>query len=410
MQRFLGKIGATTLASLILTAGLAAAADNKLPKDFTSFRPDHGAGEVLIRQSQDVTSARAALDGALDALASYFDGRPRILGALDNDNDTEVQATFIASRAHIVVCGAIVVHVGARDAVVGVEYDEAKAFADSKADLAALLEKNLPAAPEVKFQRTRLPDGSGAISLPEGWNVNAVNSMVDVAGPEGEGHFGLWTPVYTPAGADALRRLGVDPGIVPVCDYSDPESAVKVIGRALAAGSGVEWHYKKRIDAAPAPGFIGKAAYLVFDSEATKDGKTVKVRTLALVDMMPTSADQWVFYASWVSCPADSFDRNLPTLLKIWKSWKTDDAVFQQRLQKAVESMKATAQIIQDVNDYRQHVMDRALDDWSEYMRGTSQVLDLRYDTLSEVPYYHVDEMVDRLNEHEGYGAGRSFP
>jgi hypothetical protein len=412
MQRFTGTFGVSTLAAFLLTAGFAGAAENNPPKDFKAFHPDNGTGEVLIQERQDATSARQALNGALDSLTTYFDARPRVLGATTDDGDTEIQASFVASRAHEVVSGLVVVHAGAHDAVVGVEFDQAKAFAESKTKLAALLEKNMPetTTAEVSLQRTRLPDGSGAISIPEGWSVNAVNSMVDVVGPESEGHFGLWTPVYTPAGAAYMRSLGVGTGIVPVCDYSDPESAVKVLAPGMAALSGAEWNYVKRLDAAPAPGFPGKAAYLVFDAEIRKDGKKSTIRTLALVDMMPTSAGQWVFYSSWVCAPAETFDKELPTLLNVWKSWKTDDAVFQKRLQTALEDMKTTARIIQDANAYRQHVMDRAADDWSEYIRGTSQVLDLHYDTLSEVPTYNVDRMVDRLNEQAGYERWKIIP
>ena len=154
------------------------------------------------------------MDGALDALTTYFDGRPHVLGAMTDDNDTEIQAAFVAARGKTVYSGLAVVHVGAGDAVIGVAYDETKAFADDKATLEALLKKNLPAAaaaPEVKWQTTRLPDDSGAIELPEGWNVNAVNAMVDVTGPDGqEAHFGLWTPVYTePAPPTWLRSASL---------------------------------------------------------------------------------------------------------------------------------------------------------------------------------------------------------
>lgn len=413
MRQFTGLFGVSTLAALCLTASLTAAAENNLPKGFTSFRPDDGTGEVLIRQRKDEKSARAALDGALDALATYFDGRPRVLGAVADANDSEVQASFVASRGHKVVSGMVVVHAGARDTVVAVEYDAADAFPRSKKDLAALLEKNLPdaPAPEVKLRRTRLPDDSGAISVPEGWNVNAVNSMVDVTGPNGEeGHFGLWTPVYTRAGAAAMWQLGVDPRGIPICDYTDPESALKVVGASFMRAQGFEWRFKKRIDQADAPGFIGKAKYLVYDSEISKGGKTVTGRSLVLIDMLPTGPDQWAFYISGVGCRAEDFDRELPTLLNVWKSWKTDDQVFQKRLQAAAESMKATARIIQDANDYRQHVVDRAMDDWSEYIRGTSQVHDAQYDKLYEVPYYNLDNMLDRLNEHEGYERWNVIP
>ena len=150
MLRFCGA-----LAALVLTTGLTTAGETKPPKDFTAFRPDNGTGEVLIQQRKGATSARAAFDGALDALTTYFDGRPRVLGAMTDDNDTEIQAAFVAARGKTVYSGLAVVHVGAGDAVIGVAYDETKAFADDKATLEALLKKNLPAAaaaPEVKWQ------------------------------------------------------------------------------------------------------------------------------------------------------------------------------------------------------------------------------------------------------------------
>ncbi len=241
MPRISGTFSLSTLTALILTAGPAAADDAKLPKDFTAFRPDNGTGEVLIRQSKDARSARAALD----ALSTYFDGRPRVLGAMTDDNDTEVQAGFADSRGRTIYSGLIVVHAGAGDAVVGIAYDDAKAFADTKANLVALLKKNLPAAaaaPDLNWQTTRLPDGSGAIKVPQGWDVNAVNGMVDVTGPDGqEAHFGLWTPVYTRAGAAYMASLGVSTGIVPVCDYTDPESALKALAANVAAANGITW-------------------------------------------------------------------------------------------------------------------------------------------------------------------------
>ncbi len=154
----------------------------------------------------------------------------------------------------------------------------------------------------------------------------------------------------------------------------------------------------------------GKAAYLVFDADIALNGKTTALRSLVLIDMIPVNQGQWTYYASSVTSPAETFDRNLPTLLEIWKSWKTDDRVFQARLKKAAEDMQATARIIEDVNDYRQHVMDRANDDWDEYIRGTSRVLDRRYGTLTEVPYYDLQEKLEKLNEHEGYERWKVIP
>ena len=413
MRRFSALCGLLTVPCLVLAAGLAAAGDAKLPADFTAFQPDDGKGEVLIRQSKDAGSAKELLTNSFDALSSYFDKGPKALGAVGDDGDVEAQSTFVAARGDIAYTGLAVVHVGARDAVVGVAYDRADHFAASKANLTALLGKNLPesTAPRVKLQAQRLPDGSGAIKVPEGWNVNAVNSMVDVIGPNGEEcHFGLWTPVYTPAKAAAMRQLGVSTGIVPVAPYTDPESALKMAGKAFAAAAGMDWTFKRRIDQADAPGFPGRAKYLLYEADVTKDGKTTTTRSLVLVDVMPTAPDMWVFYASGVGCPADQFDRNLPTLMAIWKSWKTDDRVFQQRLQAAAESMKETARILQDGIAYRQHVMDRVNDDWSEVIRGTSQVVDTRFDTVREVDANGLKDVVEKLNEHEGFDRWKIVP
>ncbi|HVS36974.1 MAG TPA: hypothetical protein VMS17_15545 [Gemmataceae bacterium] len=414
MMQFLGKLSASALAALVLTAGVAGAADVKPPKDFTAIHADNGTGEVLIEQRKGETSARAAFDGALNGLATYFDGRPRVLGAMADDDDTEVQASFVASRGQTVYSGLVVVQVGAADAVVGVAYDEGKAFGGDAPALMALLKKNLPAAaaaPQTPLQLTQLPDGSGTIQLPKGWNVNAVNSMVDVIGPDGqEGHFGLWTPVYTPAGAAYMNSLGVGTGVIPVCNYTDPESALKVLAGNLARAYGANWTYKQRLGAAPAPFLPGKAAYLLYDADITVNGKTVTMRTLAVIDMLPTSQAQWAFYSSSVSCPAATFDRNLPTMLAIWKSWKTDPRVFEARLKQAAEDMKAIGRIIEDVNDYRQHIMDRAVDDWDEYIRGTSQVLDRQDGTLREVPYYNLTERLNQMNQREGYERWQVIP
>jgi hypothetical protein len=64
----------------------------------------------------------------------------------------------------------------------------------------------------------------------------------------------------------------------------------------------------------------------------------------------------------------------LPTLARIWGWWKTDDRVFQERLQAAIRSMKETNQIVRDVNDYRTKVQDHANAVWDHYIRGTDTV------------------------------------
>ena len=61
-----------------------------LPHGFTSSTPASGHGEVLFG-GMTGTSARGALSGALNALATYFDAKPQLLGAVVSGNDDEIE-------------------------------------------------------------------------------------------------------------------------------------------------------------------------------------------------------------------------------------------------------------------------------------------------------------------------------
>jgi hypothetical protein len=401
-----------------LLAGCSAAAsgaEKAPPKGYAVVRPDRGAGEVLIATVKDAASSRAVLAGALKDLTAYFDDGPKVLGAVGSENDVKAEATFAAKRGDTVVEGMIVVHVGDRDAAVGVAYDRPEAFEKNKADLAALVEKHMPptpAAPKVELTAQPLPDGSGTIAVPAGWQVNAANGAADVHGPGMVGGvFGLSCTVLTPAGADAIRRTGVEPSGSPIAKRSDPASVLQATSPAFYAAQGVGWKWKELLGETKADlPLLGDARFLLYDADYTVGGKTTTVRSLAFVYVMPDVGGQYGLYISAVAAPADEFAQRLPTLLAVWKSWKTDDKVFQARLAHAAQTMKETARMAQAVVAERQRVMDRAMDDWSEVIRGTSQVLDHKYDTIKEVDSYELDKIVRGLNEHEGSERWKIIP
>ena len=110
MRCFLSANFLLPVAGALLAVGSVVAAEHKAPKDFTVLKADEGAGEVLIRQGKETGSATAILHGALDALGSYFDDRPKALAAVTNGIDAEAQATFIAFRDKVPYAGLAVVH------------------------------------------------------------------------------------------------------------------------------------------------------------------------------------------------------------------------------------------------------------------------------------------------------------
>lgn len=174
----------------------------------------------------------------------------------------------------------------------------------------------------------------------------------------------------------------------------------------LVAASGIRLSDFRLIDRAPVAWPTGKAAYLHVEYQAAAAGKSVKCQSLALVCMSPLPDGSWFFYVSSVTALAESFARSLPVLLDVYKSWKVEDHVFQERLQGALRSMRETSRIINEGYASRQRVLSRAMDDWAEYMRGTSVVRDHRFGEHHEL----ASTYVDRLNQREGYPRYEIIP
>jgi hypothetical protein len=105
----------------------------------------------------------------------------------------------------------------------------------------------------------------------------------------------------------------------------------------------------------------------------------------------------------------EAFAKNLPTLLRIWGSWKIDDRVYQERLNRAVASMQACTRIIREANAYRQEAMERASIAWDHHIRDTWPYDDLQTGRRYEGPL-DVEGLVRGLNESEGWSRYQVTP
>jgi hypothetical protein len=173
---------------------------------------------------------------------------------------------------------------------------------------------------------------------------------------------------------------------------------------------GIEWKWLRLIGQTPTPFPGGQGAFIHHESQITVGGRTEKIQAVSVVYMKWTGIGQWLYYTSTVSAPSAHFARDLPVLLEIWKSWKVDDRVFQERLQKALESLRECHRIVQGVVAERSRVMSRANADWSEVLRGTSWVHDRRFGELTERSSYGLDKVVERFNRREGYERWKIIP
>lgn len=376
------------------SSGSAATTSNNrgLPSGFKSYAPASGHGEVLIG-GMTGNIASAALWAALNSLAGYFDAKPQVLGAIVSANDDEIQGLLDGTRDGQPVRGIAYVQSSGAQCVVALVYDRADEFGQSSADLVRFAQQSLPAPAEtpVPLRRTTLADGS-AVDLPEGWTASSNNGAVSGQGPQGSFDFGLSVQVYTP---EAAAQYPVSPPLVSA--YGDPGRELQELSaqmRIVEAPDAIQI-----IERTPIPWWtsgVGEMLHLQGLVQGTQR------EWLALVLTSPTGFGIWQYYYSGVACEQGSFNKNLPVLLRIWQSWKTDDRVFQERLMQAAESMQACSRIIREANAFRQDAMERSSIAWDHYIRGTWPIEDQQTHTRY-VPQQDVTALVRQLNESEGY-------
>ena len=350
------------------------------------------------------TSAKAALFAALNALAGNFDAPPHVLAAMVTANDDESQALIDGVRDGQAIRGIAFSETAGSQCVVAVVYDRADAFAQSSADLVHLAQQTLPAASAtpVPLQHTTLSDGT-TLDLPGGWTAQPDNGAVGGSGPEGTFDFGRAMEVYTPeAAAYYAAPYGARAPLVAA--FGDP-------GRELQE----LWAQFKLVSSPDDIQIVERASLPWWTSGP---GEVLHIRgpinggnNEAIAEVLTSSegGGKWMYYYSGVQSSQGTFNQNLPTLMRIWQSWKTDDHIFQERLMNAANSLRECGRIIQAANAYRQDAMERSTIAWDHVVRETWPIEDQQTHSRYVAPQ-DVDAMVRKLNETEGYDRWRVVP
>ena len=401
----------------------------------TGFQPlsQPGVGGTLLmkREPDDAPAAKPLLRNALQQFARYFDGTPQLLNAIGDDLGSELQALFSARLNGVPVEGMAMVVRANGQAVTALAYDEVEDFPKTLPGMLRTLAPSLPKPPPaagrqtVPLQQTTLPDGSGSIGLPPGWLISSADKgMVDAAGTDGcMLSLGIHGPVYTPQEAasmvQSLNAMGL-PGNaahIMIVPYTDPASAFsryweqspvitsQFIGKPLPAQ-----RVQRIVEQLPRPWPGGQAAMIDAEWLLGDGDAAVPYRSIALFGMQPTYGGTWTAYLSIVSSPADSFARNIPTLIEIWNSWRVSGKVHEERIKQAMDDMREVNRIIDQVHTRRQASFDAVQADWTEYIRGTTTIADPQLGELHEVPLYDVERLVDGLNQAAGYERYQHIP
>jgi hypothetical protein len=359
------------------------AASTAFAQDFQRVKSE--SGEVLLAQ-HDGKSAKAALKKAIKAL-----GSPKVLNSMVDAKDTEAHA-FVAGGRLVVVTGSRIIVLSG----------------SSIRKLTELAKSSVP-KDELKWHNARLPDGSGQLRLPEGWRIaGAHQGMVSAEGPHGTVDLGIWAQIYTP---QAAAQCWVKPPLVG--QYKDPETALREITPQVSAlleqqgQPGLK--FLRVIERAPVEWGFGKSEFLHIELE--RGGQ--KWQSVCLIIMNMNVDGTWLYYTSGVGAPSDKFAKSLPVLAQIWGSWKVADHVYRQRLNKALESMAQTSQIITDTHENYSKTMDRAMRNWSYGFRGDAPVRDEKHGTDHDLRRYEngvdLEKVIENANRAEGYERYRTL-
>ena len=168
-----------------------------------------------------------------------------------------------------------------------------------------------------------------------------------------------------------------------------------------------------------------QAAWIYTSYTRGRGQHAVHLRGWAKYECIPTGPLSWLFGITCdISAPEATFDRELPTMMKIAGSWKVNDRAVQGNASQMIAEMnrnfEATQKAIRGVGEAfdrklqsdraNERIRDRSHANWSEMMRGNRTVEDTATRGRTDVPLSESGRIVDKANESAGYKRYREVP
>ncbi len=384
-----------------------------------------GTGRTLFTAKPGVRSAKQGALAALRDLAGVFDAKPVVSAAFGDEQDKQCYGSFTAQQQHQPVKGFIICGIGDHGAAITVVYHPAEAPAPEQAKLMAAL----PVPSE--WVTHPLPGGSGTIQLPPDWKITQSSALGSVAaeGPKGqEVGLGIGAEVVDPRSFIAAQVRAN--GSMLVAPFSDPETALKNLAPQLSRMSerrgGPALRLDKIISTSPATAQLpnGQAAWILSAWTKMTRGASEPTRELAVIECYPVGYLAWGLFASYGSGPEATFDHDLVTMMQIAKTWKLNDQMVMNNSQQMINAQNrgfaAFEQSMKAKNDafdsYMQSVRnsetarEKSNADFDEIIRGYRTVEDTATGNRTDVNLGYSKQIVDKLNEHAGYGRYKEIP
>jgi hypothetical protein len=402
-------------------------------------------GKALSSQKPQATSVQSALESTFPDLARYFDGRPAISGAFEDSKDHRSGgASFAAKLKGQPVKGFVSCKLGDKGAEVGVVYCRADA---PRAEWDKLMTATSPgpsATPEIKLQDYQFPDGTGTIGLAEGWKTGAPSCLqaVVLEGPaEQRVTIGFCASVVTPDSPmlqtqrqleATARQMGMQPRLRPqmlIAPNSGPVDALKNLvpqfSELSQRNGGPAVVLDNVIDQQKAKANLpnGDSALVNYLLTRTTNGVSKQYRAVAQIETDPILQGSWMFYAVELLAPTETFDRDLPLMLAMAKSMKTNDRVVQEKTRQNIDAQNRNFAEMQQAHreqmdsydrmnkawEHRQLTQSRSNADFDEVIRGYRTVEDTSTGERASVDLGNAHDIVNKLNERES-GRYKEIP
>ena len=193
-----------------------------------------------------------------------------------------------------------------------------------------------------------------------------------------------------------------------VCPFRDPGTSLQCLlnqwtNGAFARGE-ARFHVVEQAPAQVQGYQMG--AYVHYRSE----GQNQRFEGLALILMGRLDQGSWMLYSSLVSSPAEIWAEDFPSMWEMWKSWSVNPAVYRERMDAALQSMREMYDIIRATHDNTQRTYDNTNKAWSQTIRGVTEVEDTVTRGRGEFDTNTVDQLVNALNRDEGGYRYRIVP
>ena len=375
----------------------------------------HVSGGLLLARYPRAGSAIQTLNDALRDTARFFDSRPLVVAGVADARNQEAEAAFRVSKGNVPLFGAAFAVIEGGTATVVLAFDTPNTFPQSYPRLLQIAGLSGgtggPCPPPGRNWRT-VPyfDGSGQMTLPEGWRLTAAHQGIARGeGPHGIVESGITFSAISRAGAAQRAQFGL-PTLVLVADPTDlPSALIGVWTAVVRQGAIPPFRIRRVIETLPVPsqGTIPMQAGFVH-YEIEHEGAVKRV--LALVHMAALDADgQWLYFESHVIAPLSCFGQSLPTLLQIWTSAQVSPQEFQRRLDAAMSSLQEAHEMHWQGMRNQSKREDDMRAAWRQQHIGISVVEDTITGTQRPVDHGHSTELVRKLNEQEP-GRYREVP